>query len=80
MGYLQSNAANFPIVVWDVVPVPAVLAPDEALAETLIAVHEAGANVILVLVLVHTAAALRHHFWLGDDVLRRMLPGGLRRP
>lgn len=74
VGFLQSNAANFPIVVWDVLPVPAVLPPDEALAETLIAVHGFGANVLLALVLVHAGAALRHHFWLKDDVLRRMLP------
>jgi cytochrome b561 len=28
-----------------------------------------------VLVILHVAAALRHHFVLKDDVLRRMLPG-----
>ena len=75
LGYLQSNAANFPLVVWGVVPVPALLAPDEPLGETLAMVHGFVADVIAVLVLVHVAAALRHHFWLKDDVLRRMLPG-----
>lgn len=77
IGYLQSNAANFPIVVWNVVPVPAVLPPDETLAETLAVVHGWVAIVIFLVVLVHVAAALRHHFWLKDDVLRRMLPGRL---
>lgn len=80
IGYLQSNAADFPLVVWDVVPIPAVLAPNEPLAETLAIVHGWVAIVIFVLVLVHVAAALRHHFWLKDSVLRRMLPGRLSEP
>ena len=29
---------------------------------------------LLVLIAVHTAAALLHHFALKDDILRRMLP------
>jgi cytochrome b561 len=74
IGLLQSNAANFPIVLWGQVPLPAVLGPNEALAERLVDVHEWVARLILIIVLVHVAAALRHHFWLKDDVLRRMLP------
>jgi cytochrome b561 len=74
IGFLQSNAANFPVVWWGVAPLPAVLGSDEALAETLLAVHQWGSRVLLVLVLLHVAAALRHHFILKDDVLRRMLP------
>lgn len=75
IGYLQSNAANFPLVVWGVLPLPALLAPNEPLAETLIGFHGFIANILGALVLLHIAAALRHHFWLKDDVLRRMLPG-----
>jgi cytochrome b561 len=77
IGFLQSNAANFPVVVWDVLPLPALIAPDEPLADRLVDVHEWGARIILFLVLLHIAAALRHHFWLKDDVLRRMLPTSL---
>jgi cytochrome b561 len=29
---------------------------------------------LLVVAVVHAAAALYHHFWVKDDVLRRMLP------
>jgi cytochrome b561 len=77
IGFLQSNAANFPVVVWGVLPLPALIAPDEPLADRLVDVHEWGARIILFLVLLHIAAALRHHFWLKDDVLRRMLPTSL---
>jgi cytochrome b561 len=79
IGFLQSNAANFPVVVWGVLPLPALIAPDEPLADRLVDVHEWGARIILFLVLVHIAAALRHHYWLKDDVLRRMLPISLFR-
>jgi cytochrome b561 len=38
------------------------------------------ANLIFLLVALHVAGALRHHFWLRDDVLRRILPGRLPGP
>lgn len=75
IGFLHSNAVNFPIVVWGVVPLPPLIGPDEALGETLVGLHTIGGNLLAILVIVHVAAALRHHFILKDDVLRRMLPG-----
>jgi cytochrome b561 len=74
IGFLQSNAANFPVVWWGVVRLPAVIGNDEALAEKLLAVHRWNSRLLLALVLLHVAAALRHHFILRDDVVRRMLP------
>jgi cytochrome b561 len=40
--------------------------------------HQWIGNAIVALAALHALAALFHHFWLRDDVLRRMLPG--RRP
>jgi cytochrome b561 len=74
IGFLQSNAANFPVVWWGAVRLPAVIGADEPLAETLIEVHEWNARLLLALVLIHAGAALRHHFVQKDGVLRRMLP------
>lgn len=74
VGFLQSNAVNFPVVWWGLVPLPPLIAPNEPLGETLIVVHVIGGNLLAILVIVHVAAALRHHFVLKDDVLRRMLP------
>ena len=42
-------------------------------------VHAYGAYLLIALVLLHAAAALRHHFLLRDDILARMVPG-LRAP
>jgi cytochrome b561 len=74
IGLLQSNAANFPVVWWGVVRLPPLIGSDEPLAETLVGVHEWNSRLLLILVLIHAGAALRHHFVLKDDVLRRMLP------
>jgi cytochrome b561 len=74
IGFLQSNAANFPVVWWGAIRLPALIGTDEALAETLVEVHEWNSRLLLALVLIHAGAALRHHFVLKDDILRRMLP------
>ncbi len=41
--------------------------------------HELAANALLVLALLHAAAALAHHYLLRDGVLRRMLPAPVSR-
>jgi len=74
LGVLQSNAANFPIVFWGGFELPALIGPDQALADILLSLHHLFANVIAGLVLLHVSAALRHHIQLKDDVLRNMMP------
>jgi cytochrome b561 len=76
VGFLQADAADLRLVVWGMLPLPSVLAPNEPLAETLVGFHDLIATVLAILILIHITAALRHHFWLKDDVMRRMLPGG----
>jgi cytochrome b561 len=41
-------------------------------------VHAYFAWALIALILLHVAAALRHHFFIGDDILGRMLPGAGR--
>lgn len=48
---------------------------DEDLHEVLKEVHETIAWVIVGVLALHVAAALRHHLFKKDDVLKRMLPG-----
>ena len=40
----------------------------------LVTTHGVLASVLVAVVVLHVAAALKHHFVLRDDVLRRMLP------
>lgn len=55
--------------------VPSLLERDRALAHTVEGAHEMLGNVLLVLVGLHIAAALWHHFIRRDGVLRQMLRG-----
>ena len=73
-GWLMSSAKGFQTVWFGIVPLPDLLAKDAALGDLLKEVHEALNLTMLGLVLLHAAAALKHHFLDHDDVLTRMLP------
>ena len=73
-GWVVNSAANIPFRIFYLVPLPAIVAPDKALADSVALVHR-GLFVLLALVLVaHVAAALRHHLVKRNDILVRMLP------
>ncbi|MBT0960069.1 cytochrome b [Denitromonas iodatirespirans] len=73
-GWLMSSAKGFQTVWFGVLPLPDLLAKDAALGDQLKEVHEFLNYTLLALVVLHTAAALKHHFIDRDTVLSRMLP------
>jgi cytochrome b561 len=73
-GWLMSSAAGFPVVYFGVVPLPDLVSKDKALAETFKVAHYVLNKTLLVLVALHVAAALKHHFRDRDTVLGHMLP------
>ena len=75
IGLLGSWAANFPVVVFGAFVVPQLVGPDEQMKEFWTAVHFWSSWLLLALIVLHVAAAIRHHFIIGDNTLRRMLPG-----
>ena len=71
-GMLMSSYADKPVVLWGIAwRLP--LTPDQSLAEWFRSIHQFAAYGLVVLLLIHTAAAIKHHFWDGDHVLLRML-------
>jgi cytochrome b561 len=78
MGWLMSSAKSYSVSYFGWFTFPDLIAPDEGRYETLHTLHEVLAFSILNLALLHIAAALKHHFWDKDNVLRRMLPVKLR--
>lgn len=74
VGWLMSSAKGFQTVYLGVLPIPDLLSKDEALGEALAALHAWLAYALIALLILHVAAALKHHFIDGDDVLRRMRP------
>jgi len=75
-GWAWSTAAGYGAEFYGLLDIPGFVPVNEDLADVLEEVHEALAIAIPVVAGVHIAAALRHHFVLKDNVLRRMLPGG----
>ncbi|MDX8399961.1 MAG: cytochrome b [Gallionellaceae bacterium] len=77
-GWLMSSAKGFKTVWFGVLPLPDLLAKNKALGHLLTTVHESLNYILLALVVMHVAAALKHHFIDKDDVLKRMSPIGKR--
>jgi cytochrome b561 len=72
-GWLMNSAKNVPFSLYRVIPWPALIGPDKALGERFQEWHEGLVSVMLVLLLIHVAAALWHHFLRRDEILLRML-------
>lgn len=77
LGWSYSSAAGFPVVWFGVLPLPDLVAPDKALAQTLKELHKIAAWSLAVLILAHIGAALKHQFLDRDRLLARM---GLGKP
>jgi cytochrome b561 len=72
-GWLMSSATNTPVSYFGWLTLPDVVAPSELWANRLMLVHATLFWSLAVIVAIHAAAALYHHFILRDNVLRRML-------
>jgi cytochrome b561 len=75
VGWAYSSAAGMQIVVYGVLPLPNLLMVDPDLAKAIKPWHGRLAFALGALVLLHVAAALKHHFVDHDGLLHRMRPG-----
>jgi cytochrome b561 len=73
-GWIMSATLNFPVVFLGFIQLPNPFGVDPAVGAAMQSVHNALAITLLIIIAVHSAAALYHHFMLRDNVLRRMLP------
>jgi cytochrome b561 len=69
----MSSAKGFQTVWFGVLPLPDLLPKDAALGDRLKDLHKVLNYILLGLVVIHTVAALKHHFIDRNDVLTRML-------
>lgn len=72
VGWLLLSAAGKPIPFFGQ-QLPALIAENKGLAETIKEVHETGGTIGYIIIGLHAFAALFHHYWVGDNTLRRML-------
>ena len=73
-GWLMGSAKGFPVVYLGFLPLPDLLAKDQALGDLFKTIHETLNNGLLALIGLHVAAALKHQFIDRDDTLIRMMP------
>lgn len=73
-GWIMSMAAGHPVNFFWLGTIPSFVPESRSLAAIMAEVHEFLAWTLLSLILLHTAAALKHHFYDKDNVLTRMLP------
>jgi len=73
-GWTMSSARGFPVSWFGLFTLPDLVPKNKALYEMLVTTHGVLAWTLGAVASVHLLAALKHHFVLKDDVLRRMLP------
>jgi cytochrome b561 len=77
-GYI--GISLFPALdIFGLFSLPGLVAPDKEAAKTAFAVHKLLVMLLVLLIVVHVAAALFHYFVRKDNVLGRMIPRLLRR-
>jgi len=73
-GWMMASAAGEPPTFFGWFEFPPLVGASHDLKETLEEVHETLFNAVVVVAVLHAAAAVFHHVWMKDDTLRRMLP------
>jgi len=73
VGWLYTSAAGYPVVYLKLWQLPDLVSKNKQLADVLVQVHGVLAWTLLWVVLLHAAAAFKHHFFDRDATLRRML-------
>ena len=71
-GWITSSAANIPIKLFWLIPLPALVGPDDALKSLAAQFHEISVCVLLTVLILHIGAAMRHHLLLQDNTIKRM--------
>lgn len=73
-GWTMSSARGFPVSWFGFFQLPDLVPKNKTLYDALVDTHALLACLLAAVVVLHVAAALKHHFILRDDVLKRMLP------
>ncbi len=72
-GWIMSCAAGHPPSLFGMVTLPNIVAPNNELRDVFALMHQWIAYCLIVLIVIHVLAALKHHFIDKNDILRRML-------
>ena len=73
-GWMMSSARGFPVSWFGFFQLPDLVPKNKSIYDAMLETHEALQWVLYTVVALHVLAALKHHFMLKDNVLKRMLP------
>lgn len=73
-GWLMSSAADIPVSFFGLFTLPDLISPSDYRFRLFVEVHKWLGYLLIGLFLLHSGAALRHHFIIRDDTLKKMLP------
>jgi cytochrome b561 len=73
-GWIASSARSFPVSWFGWFQLPDLVGANRPMYDVLMTAHFWMSWAVVAIAGLHVAAALKHHFILKDDVLRRMLP------
>lgn len=73
-GWLITSAAGVPASFFGLFNLPSLIAANPDSLELFEAIHKWIAYGLIATIILHTLAALKHHFINKDDILRRMFP------
>ncbi len=74
-GWLMSSAAGYPVSIFGLFTLPALIPADKTLVDGFVEMHEMQSWILLSAIGLHIIGALRHHVLLKDDTLKSMRPG-----
>ena len=74
-GWIMSSARGFPVSWFNLLQLPNLVGRSTTLYHAMVRVHVLLAIALGLILVLHIAAAIKHHVVLKDETLRRMLPG-----
>lgn len=72
-GWLLNSAAAFPVSFFGLFYLPSLVGENKPMADFFANVHIYLAYLLIALIIIHVAAAIKHYFIDKDDILQRML-------
>lgn len=74
-GWVMSSLGGHPVMFWNIFNAALPVVPNKTWAHNFFTLHAVIAWIIIGFLILHIAAAFKHHFIEKNNVLRRMLPG-----
>lgn len=72
-GWLITSAAGLPVSFFGLFTLPNLIAPNEELLPWFEMAHQWLGYALIFTIVLHTSAALKHHFINKDNILKRMI-------